>query len=99
MKITREHVLHVATLAHLDLSDAEIEMYRQQLDSILEYMGKLNELDVTNVEPMAQSLAGTSEGSALREDIPVHSDVADAVLQVAPDPGKPFFRVPKVIDR
>lgn len=53
MKITREDVLRVAELAHLELSDAEVETYRGQLDSILEYVGKLNQLDTANVEPMA----------------------------------------------
>ena len=102
MKISREEVLHVAALAHLELTEAEVETYRRQLDSILDYVGKLNELDIASVEPMAQSLAVTSEAAtagALREDSPVTSDLAGAVLDVAPDPAKPFFRVPKVIDR
>jgi len=100
MKITRDTVLHVAELAHLELSDPEIETYLRQLDSILSYVEKLNELDIAGVEPMAQSLAGTStDSSALREDTPTPGDVADAVLSGAPDPSKPYFRVPKVIER
>jgi aspartyl-tRNA(Asn)/glutamyl-tRNA(Gln) amidotransferase subunit C len=47
MKISREDVLRVAELAHLELPEAEVEKYRQQLDSILEYAGKLNELDTS----------------------------------------------------
>lgn len=96
MKISREDVLHVAELAHLELSDAEVETYRQQLDSILAYIEKLNELDTAGVEPMAQSLAGVP-ADALREDETVRCEVADAVLSGAPDPSKPYFRVPKVI--
>ena len=56
MKISREDVVRVAELAYLDLSEAELETYRKQVDEILEYIGKLNELDTTNVEPMAQVL-------------------------------------------
>jgi len=53
MKITREDVLRVAELAHLELADAEVDTFRGQLDSILEYVEKLNQLDTAGVEPMA----------------------------------------------
>ena len=100
MKITREDVLRVADLAYLDLTDAELETYRAQIDEILEYVGKLNELDTTNVEPMAQVLADDQSADAtLREDLVVPCAVADDVLQHAPDPEPPYFRVPKVIER
>jgi len=101
MKITRKDVLHVAELAHLELSEAEVDLYCQQLDSILTYVDKLNELDTAQVEPMTQSLTGTAgaEDHALREDVVASSDAADAVLSIAPDPSKPYFRVPKVIEK
>ncbi len=100
MKISREDVLRVAELAYLELSEAELETYRAQLDSILEYAGKLNELDTTNVEPMAQVLSTDQAADAtLREDIVVRSSVAKDVLAHAPDPEPPYFRVPKVIER
>jgi aspartyl-tRNA(Asn)/glutamyl-tRNA(Gln) amidotransferase subunit C len=51
MKISREDVLRVAQLAHLELAPEEVETYRGQLDEILSYVGKLQELDVSNVEP------------------------------------------------
>ena len=56
MDITREDVLRVAELANLELTEAEIATYGAQLASILSYCQKLNELDTTNVEPMAQVL-------------------------------------------
>ncbi|MGH9704774.1 MAG: Asp-tRNA(Asn)/Glu-tRNA(Gln) amidotransferase subunit GatC [Candidatus Acidiferrales bacterium] len=56
MKITRDDVLYVAELAHLELSEAEVDLYRYQLDSILTYIEKLKELHVDDVEPMAQVL-------------------------------------------
>jgi len=103
MKISREDVLRVAELAHLALSPEEVETYQHQLDAILTYVDKLNELDVSRVEPMAQVLyptAGSAESHPeLREDTHRPSDVSDAVLAGAAESAKPFFRVPKVIDR
>jgi aspartyl-tRNA(Asn)/glutamyl-tRNA(Gln) amidotransferase subunit C len=108
MKITREDVLRVAQLAHLELSPDEVELYRGQLDEILTYIGKLEQLDVSNVEPMAQVLSRSrldtsnpdaANEIALRDDVVGPCNVADAVLAQAPDAAKPFFRVPKVIER
>lgn len=103
MKISRDDVIRVAELAHLALSPQEVETYQHQLDAILTYMDKLNELDVTNVEPMAQVLypaAGPAENHPeLREDVHRPSDVSTAVLAGAAESAKPFFRVPKVIER
>ena len=103
MKITREDVLHVAELAHLDLTEAEVETYAKQLSDILTYLDKLKQLDTAKVEPMAQVLLAPAEADsanpALREDNLRPSDVGNAVLQGAPDASKPYFRVPKVIER
>jgi aspartyl-tRNA(Asn)/glutamyl-tRNA(Gln) amidotransferase subunit C len=107
MKITRDDVLRVAELAHLGLSPDEVETYQKQLDAILTYVDKLNELDVANVEPMAQvsypAAAQVADGARahpeLRGDILAACDVSKAVLAQASDAAKPFFRVPKVIDR
>ena len=100
MNISREDVLRVAELAYLDLSEAELETYRAQIDEILEYIGKLNELDTANVEPMAQVLADDQTADAtLREDVVVPCNVAREILEQAPDPEAPYFRVPKVIER
>ena len=101
MKITREDVLRVAELAHLELTPEEVELYRGQLDEILSYIGKLEELDVSRVEPMAQVLFEAPGGShpELRDDVVRPCDVADAILAQAPDAAKPFFRVPRVIEK
>jgi aspartyl-tRNA(Asn)/glutamyl-tRNA(Gln) amidotransferase subunit C len=104
MKISREDVLRVAELAHLDLSEAEIETFLRHLDSILTYADKLNELDTARVEPMAQVLppdasAAGSAGTPLREDTPVPNRVVEQVLRQAPDAAPPYFRVPRVIER
>jgi aspartyl-tRNA(Asn)/glutamyl-tRNA(Gln) amidotransferase subunit C len=100
MKISREDVIRVADLAYLELSEFELETYRKQIDEILEYIGKLNELDTANVEPMAQVLTDDQTADAtLREDVVVPCNVAPEILKQAPDPEPPYFRVPKVIDR
>ena len=100
MRISREDVEKVAELAYLDLSEAELETYRTQIDEILEYIGKLNELDTTGVQPMAQVLADDQSADAtLREDDIVRCDVAALILKQAPDAQGPYFRVPKVIER
>src|SRR5437899_7979008 len=100
MNVSLGAFTRVVELAYLDLSESELETYRAQVDEILEYIGKLNELDTTNVTPMAQVLTDDQTADAtLREDIHVRSTVAADVLKHAPDPEPPFFRVPKVIER
>jgi aspartyl-tRNA(Asn)/glutamyl-tRNA(Gln) amidotransferase subunit C len=100
MKISREDVLRVAQLAYLELSEAELETYRAQIDEILEYIGKLNGLDTANVEPMAQVLTDDQTADAtLREDIVVPCNAAEEVMKHAPDAEPPYFLVPKVIER
>jgi len=102
MKITRDDVLRVAELAHLDLSETEIQTYLRQLDSILTYVDKLNELDTTGVEPMAQVVPPGEHGLAgtpLRDDSESPSNTAQEVLPGAPDSAPSHFRVPKVIER
>jgi aspartyl-tRNA(Asn)/glutamyl-tRNA(Gln) amidotransferase subunit C len=100
LKITREDILRVADLAYLDLTETEIETYGKQVDDILEYIGKLNELDTTNVEPMAQVLTDDQTADAtLREDVEGPCHGAAELLKQAPDPEPPYFRVPKVIER
>ncbi|HTP44960.1 MAG TPA: Asp-tRNA(Asn)/Glu-tRNA(Gln) amidotransferase subunit GatC [Candidatus Acidoferrales bacterium] len=101
MKISREEVLRVAELAHLELTEAEAETYRGQLDSILEYIETLNRLDVSQIEPMAQmAYAHAAPGATpLRDDVARPCDVGEAILAQAPKAEKPYFRVPKVIER
>lgn len=106
MKITRKDVEHVAALAHLDLTPAELERMQQQLDAILGYIDKLNRLDTANVEPMAQVLAPTSSGqavshpeAALRGDQLKPCLPREEALAAAPDADKTFVKVPKVIER
>ena len=98
MKISREDVLKVAALANLELSDAEVDTYRGHLDDILTYIDKLNEIDTSGVEPLTQVVAASADDS-LREDVIVRADVISEVLEGAPDPEAPYFRVPRVIEK
>ena len=112
MKVAEKDVAYVADLANLDLTQAEHDRMVRDLNSILEYIDSLNELDTTNVSPMAQisDRAGVDEsrqGSerfayASRED--VHEGLRkslphDVALANAPDSDGTFFEVPKVIER
>jgi aspartyl-tRNA(Asn)/glutamyl-tRNA(Gln) amidotransferase subunit C len=98
MKISREDVLKVAALANLELSDVEVDTYRGHLDDILTYIDKLNEIDTSGVEPLTQVVAASSDDS-LREDVIVRADIISEVLEGAPDPEAPYFRVPRVIEK
>jgi len=98
MALTEKDVRYVADLAHLDLTEAEVERFLPQLDSILNYVQKLNELDTREIEPMAQVSAGEAPPS-LREDESRSSFAPDVALANAPGPGPGFFKVPRVIER
>ena len=69
MKITEKEVRYVADLANLRLSEAEVAQLRADLDGILTHMDKLNELDTSGVEPMAQVLFEAEETATLRDDV------------------------------
>lgn len=99
MKITRKDVEYVAALAHLELTPEEVERMQQQLDPILGYVEKLNQLDTTNVEPMAQVLTETRPDVALRTDSMRTGLERAEALAAAPDQDETFIKVPKVIER
>ena len=91
MAISRDEVLHVAGLARLDLSEDEIERFREQLNAILEAVGKVAELDLSDIEPTAHPLDLVN---AWAEDEPRPSLSVDEALANAPDREGDFFRVP-----
>jgi len=93
-KITLDQVKHVAKLARLALDDSKLEKFATQLESILEYVAKISQVDVGGVEPMAHALP---VHNVFREDVVEPSLPVEAVLQNAPDSDGPFFKVPKVI--
>jgi len=99
MKITEKDVQYVAALANLEITGAEAPEYAANMNSILSYVEKLNELDTTNVEPMAQVLYDAPEDVALRSDQELASLPLDLSLSNAPETGAGHFKVPKVIER
>ena len=99
MTLTEKDVRYVAELAHLELTDEEVRKFLPQLDSILQYMQKLNELDTTQVEPMAQVIYASKENPALRTDQPRKTFGQDEALGNAPESGAGCFKVPLVIEK
>jgi aspartyl-tRNA(Asn)/glutamyl-tRNA(Gln) amidotransferase subunit C len=99
VKITEKEVRYVAALANLSLSEDEVGRLRSDLDGILELMDRLNQIDTSGVEPMAQVLFDAGETATLREDVP-HEPLGSTVgLANAPQPGAGYFKVPRVIER
>ncbi|HEV2423920.1 MAG TPA: Asp-tRNA(Asn)/Glu-tRNA(Gln) amidotransferase subunit GatC [Terriglobia bacterium] len=99
MALTEKEVRYVAELAHLKLSDEEVKRFMPQLDSILEYIAKLAELDLGGMEPMAQVLSEGAAGFALRPDVSRPMFTPAVALANAPEPGPGFFKVPRVIEK
>ena len=106
MRITEKDVIYVADLANLELTDQERRRMLKDLNSILDYIDRLNELDTSDVPPMAQISAGLGQpdvkpnnATAWREDTLVpclpHADA----MKNAPETDGDFFKVPKVIEK
>jgi aspartyl-tRNA(Asn)/glutamyl-tRNA(Gln) amidotransferase subunit C len=112
MKVTEKDVAYVAELANLELTESERGRMLRDLNSILDYIDLLNQLDTADVLPMAQvsdryGVDQSRQGSerfayASREDI--HEGLRkslphDVALRNAPESDGTFFKVPKVIER
>ena len=91
MAITRDQVLHVAKLAHLDLTDEEVDRFREQLSAILDAVSKVSELDLADVPPTSHPLELVN---VWRDDEPGSSLALDEVFENAPERDGDFFRVP-----
>jgi len=96
MQITLQEVEHVARLARLALPREEKEQMRSQLDRILGYIEKLNQLDTTGVEPTSHVIPMTN---VFREDALVPSLPREEALGNAPDWQEGFFQVPRIIEQ
>ena len=99
MKLTEKEVRYVADLANLNFSDEEVRRFALELDGILGHMDKLNELDTSNVEPMAQVLYAAGETATLREDRERPPLGTELALANAPLKGSGYFKVPRIIER
>jgi aspartyl-tRNA(Asn)/glutamyl-tRNA(Gln) amidotransferase subunit C len=94
--ITTDQVRHVALLSRLALGDNELEQYARELNTILEYMDKLQELNTENIVPMAHAIRLVNVLAADEEVQPLTTDEATAN---APDADRGCFKVPKVIQQ
>ncbi len=99
MALTEKDVRYVAELAHLELSDEEVRKFLPQLDSILGYVEKLNSLDTTRVEPMAQVTYPGAENPSTRPDQAVPTFSQEQALSNSPEQGAGCFKVPLVIEK
>lgn len=94
MAITKKDVEKIAELARLKFTDDELENFTPQMNEILSYMDKLNELDTQNVKPLSHPVEQTN---VFREDELKNSISTEEALKNAPDKTETHFKVPKVI--
>lgn len=95
MAITREEVEHVARLARLQLTEEEIELFRVQLDAVLERATRIQSLDLDAFPPTAHPV---ELRNVWREDVVVEPDTQDTILANAPNKEGTFFRAPRILE-
>ena len=95
MSVTNEQVRHIARLARIAMSDAEIERLAPELNNILGWVEQLGEVNTDGIEPLT---AVIDQKLRLRDDAVTDGNVRDDVLANAPDAQHGFFAVPKVIE-
>ena len=95
MSVNTEQVRHIAKLARIAMSDAEIEALVPELNNILGWIEQLAEVDTEGVEPLT---AVIDQKLRLRDDLVTDGNIRDAVLANAPAAEHGFFAVPKVIE-
>ncbi len=94
-KITTEEVKHVAKLARLSMTDEETESYRDDLNSILDYVAALEDVDTSGIEPMSHVL---DIKNVWRDDIPVERENPLELLNNAPEREDAYYKVPKILE-
>ena len=95
MAISKDEVKYIANLARLALTEAEVDHFQNQLEVILEYIGKLKKLDISGVEAMAHAL---DLKNVYRPDVVKPSMDPQKILKGSPAHEGGFFKVPKVIE-
>ena len=96
MKISEETVNHIAHLARLEFEGEKKDAIREDMDRIVDFMDKLQEVETGDVEPLIYM---TEEVNKLRDDNPVVSLTQEEVLKNAPKKDSDYFRIPKVLDK
>jgi aspartyl-tRNA(Asn)/glutamyl-tRNA(Gln) amidotransferase subunit C len=95
MPLDKAAVAHIATLARIRLSEAELEPLAGELSQILTWVEELNEVDTSGVPPMASVAAA---GLPMRDDLVTDGNRRDEILGNAPRSARGFFAVPKVVE-
>ena len=95
MSVSHEQVRHIAKLARIAMSDAELERLVPELNNILGWVEQLGEVDTDGVEPLATVV---DQKLRLRADVVTDGNIRDNVLANAPEAQHGFFAVPKVIE-
>ncbi len=95
MSLTRQEVEHIADLARLELSEAELNRFREQLSAILDYAARLQDLDTSGISPTSSVLPARS---VLRKDEARPGLSLEDLLMNAPDREDDQFRVPPVLE-
>ncbi len=96
MSVTKDDVKKIAELARLEFTDSEIENYTTEMNKILGYVEKLNELDTREFEPLSHPI---ENNNVFREDTINISTDREKALKNAPDKTSEHFKVPKVISQ
>ncbi len=95
MAISKEEIIHIAKLADLNLSEAEIEKYTKDMQEIIEFANTINNV---NTEGMGETIGTNEKVNVLRKDEVVEFGNRDALLQNAPSQDEGMFRIPKVLN-
>lgn len=96
MKISEETVNHIAHLARLEFEGQAKKDIQQDMENIIGFMDKLQEVSTENVEPL---IFMTHEINRLREDTPANTVSQEEALKNAPKKDSDYFRIPKVLDK
>ena len=91
--ISIKDVEHVAKLARLELTEEEKELYTKQLGDVLKYVEQMNEVDTSNVKPMAQVIDFVN---VMREDKVAYEQTKEELMANAPEEENGYFKVPKI---
>ena len=95
MGISKKEIAHIAKLAMLKLTETEEERLAKEFEKILEFMGKLDELDNENIKPATHVV---HINNVFRDDIIVDSYKKEIILENAPEMKDGYFKVPKIVE-
>ncbi|MDP8244144.1 MAG: Asp-tRNA(Asn)/Glu-tRNA(Gln) amidotransferase subunit GatC [Candidatus Hinthialibacter antarcticus] len=95
MSISSDELKHIALLSRLELTDDEAELYTQHIGEVLDYVEKLNELDVTGVEATSHAVPMQN---IMRDDVIEPGLEIDESLKNAAEKEERYFRVPRVTE-